>query len=237
LNNLIEELEQGVTLWKIRSKCILGLKSFERVYKLNLADLRITYSAKGSQRSAIEIQDIDDVRIGHGTDIFNELQKKSRTVPELNNLKSSKDVSFSLIFNDKRPPLDLVASDLSTRDKWFKVLSKVVEVLQDPIGKQSVYLKKLFRESDKNKNGTLSLEECSELISNHLNLKITEEDLAQIFNNADLDKREEKQLNEIEFSYFYYSLLKDQGLTQIFDSYSESDKGKKMNCDDLKKFF
>ena len=93
------------------------------------------------------------------------------------------------------------------------------------LGKQSVHLKKLFRESDKNKDGKLCLVECTELISNHLNLKITEEDLAQIFNNADLDKREEKQLNEIEFSYFYYSLLKDQGLTQIFDSYSESDKG------------
>ena len=93
------------------------------------------------------------------------------------------------------------------------------------LGKQSLYLKKLFRETDKNKDGKLSLEECAELISNHLNLKTSEEDLANIFKNAKIDKKGEKVFNEIEFSYFYYSLLKDQALTKIFDSYSKSDKG------------
>ena len=49
-------------------------------------------------------------------------------------MKCSKDVSFSLIFNDKRPPLDLVTCDTTTKEKWVKVLSTLLEVLNDPIG-------------------------------------------------------------------------------------------------------
>ena len=46
---LIEELEKGVKLWKIRNKWIFGFKAFERKYQLNLTDLKITYYAKVSR--------------------------------------------------------------------------------------------------------------------------------------------------------------------------------------------
>ena len=49
LNHVIEELEKGVTLWKIRNKWIFGFKAFERKYQLNLTDLKITYYARVSR--------------------------------------------------------------------------------------------------------------------------------------------------------------------------------------------
>ena len=104
-------------------------------------------------------------------------------------------------------------------------------------GKQSLYLKELFRQADKNNSGTLNLKECTELITNFLHIK-TKKDLNQLFNEADFDKtgRNGDKLTEIEFSYFYYSLLKNQKLVNIFETYSKNNENK-MTSDDLMKFF
>ena len=39
----IDRLRQGMLLWKIRDKGVRSLKPFPRHYKLDMADLRITY--------------------------------------------------------------------------------------------------------------------------------------------------------------------------------------------------
>ena len=105
------------------------------------------------------------------------------------------------------------------------------------LGKQSLHLKELFRQADKNNSGTLNLKECTELITNFLHIK-TKKDLNQLFNEADFDKtgRNGDNLTEIEFSYFYYSLLKNQKLVNIFETYSKNNENK-MTSDDLMRFF
>ena len=54
----------------------------------------------------------------------------------------------------------------------------------------------------------------------------------------DLEKKrpEGDKLTEIEFSYFYYSLLKNEKLVNIFETYSKNSENK-MTSDDLMKFF
>ena len=70
----IDRLRQGMLLWKIRDKGVRSLKPFPRHYKLDMADLRITYlpnknmtakscTAGGPGASAwIDLCDIAEVR-------------------------------------------------------------------------------------------------------------------------------------------------------------------------------
>ena len=50
LNELIQELEKGISLWKLRDKFCFGLKVFERTYKLNMTDLELIYSNKVTEK-------------------------------------------------------------------------------------------------------------------------------------------------------------------------------------------
>ena len=69
----LEKLKQGMLLWKIRDKGVRGLKHFPRHYKLDMADLRITYlpnkhitaknctAAGAGGAAAIDLGDIAEV--------------------------------------------------------------------------------------------------------------------------------------------------------------------------------
>ena len=124
----IDRLRQGMLLWKIRDKGVRSLKPFPRHYKLDMADLRITYlpnknmtakscTAGGPGASAwIDLCDIAEVRIGHSTDTFNKLVKQvNEGLPKLDGINCARDFCFSIIFKDDTPPLDLVAHDSADR--------------------------------------------------------------------------------------------------------------------------
>ena len=126
--DMIEKLKQGILLWKIRDKGVRGLKLFPRHYKLDMADLRITYlpnkdmtakncTAGGHGGSAyIDLGDIAEVRLGHTTDTFNKLVKQvTDGKPKLDNVNCPRDLCFSIVFKDDTPPLDLVANDSYSR--------------------------------------------------------------------------------------------------------------------------
>ena len=104
-----------------------------------MTDLVISYLPKRGPRTEIKIQNINEVRKGHGTDIFNQLllqnDEKINSIPLLDNVTCHKNVCFSLVFNDATPPLDLIANSVIIRDKWAEVLSKLIDILKNPLGK------------------------------------------------------------------------------------------------------
>ena len=63
----------------------------------------------------------------------------------------------------------------------------------------------------------MNFKECTELITNFLHIK-TKKDLDQLFNEADFDKTGRNG----EFSYFYYRLLKNKKIINIFETYSKN---------------
>ena len=95
-------------------------KTFYLFIIFNLCDFT---SANSSQK--ILISTIKEVLSGHKTDTF-EKAKNGQNFPVKKNPFKSKvlDISeqkcFSITFNDARLPLDLVAKDVETANKWVR---------------------------------------------------------------------------------------------------------------------
>ena len=79
-----------------------------------------------------ELENLNEVRVGYKTDCFNKLFHSNKT--KLSNVDCSESKCLSLIFGNETSPLDLVSKDQRTRKKLAKVLTKLVEILNDPIG-------------------------------------------------------------------------------------------------------
>jgi len=251
----IDRLRQGMLLWKIRDKGVRSLKPFPRHYKLDMADLRITYlpnknmtakscTAGGPGASAwIDLCDIAEVRIGHSTDTFNKLVKQvNEGLPKLDGINCARDFCFSIIFKDDTPPLDLVAHDSADRDIWVDVVSHLVVTMKS-LGQQKeyeIYLRKQFKDADANSSGCLSFNECIKVLG-QLNIKMEKEQLKKLFKEANfITDYNEDSLNEAEFVAFYYSLLKRPEVEEVFIKYATNTvaaSGPKMTVSDLMDFF
>ena len=253
----VGQLKKGTVLWKLRDKELRGLKVYKRQFKLDTEHLRITYlpnkhltgkdiSCVGGPgiSSAITLADVSEVRIGHGTDNFNKLVKQCTTedknaLPQIQNVNCHRDFCFSLVFNDDKPPLDLIVDNANeqTRNVWVNVINHIVVTMKS-LGDQKSYelfLKKQFKQADKNGNGSLTLSECQTLIE-QLNIKMSLEELEKLFQRANFIKEKKEQaLNEAEFVQFYYSLLRKPELEEVFIQYASTEA--KMGAKDLMKFF
>ena len=84
-----------------------------------------------------ELENLNEVRMGYKTDCFNKLVHSNKT--KLSNVDCSKSNCLSLIFGDETSPLDLVSKDQRTRNKLAKVLTKLVQILNDPIGNETTF--------------------------------------------------------------------------------------------------
>ena len=143
LKNQILELELGNFFWKIRKKKRYGnrLTAFKREYKLNPRQDEINSFDRGfiCPEGTIDLRNIKEVRSGHATDMFHELIKQSegkgRGIPKLGDLRCPQNVCFSIIFVDKTPPLNLVSEDFKIRTQWVEILTKLVDMVKDPLGK------------------------------------------------------------------------------------------------------
>ena len=83
-------------------------------------------------KTVTELENLNEVRVGYKTDCFNKLSLSNKT--KLSNVDCSKSKCLSLIFGNESAPLDLVSKDQNTRNKLAKVVTKLIEILNDPIG-------------------------------------------------------------------------------------------------------
>ena len=84
---------------------------------------------QGANDGRINLNEISEVRPGHGTDIFNNMLKEKGEHGLANyDVGSGKKIDinqsncFSIIFKDDRGPLDLVAEEQTIRDYWVQNL-------------------------------------------------------------------------------------------------------------------
>ncbi len=252
-SSIVEELKHvkdGTVMCKIRDKGVRGLKLYRRKYRLDMDKLRITYlpnkamisSGKNcvaptgqDNKAQIDLMDIAEIREGHGTDTFNKVSKSPSCSLEGVDCKGK--LCLSIIFQDDTPPLDLVVNDESTRNAWVNVLSHLVMTIRslEQQNEFELYLRKQFKEADKNGNGSLSLDECIDL-TKQLNIKMEKDDIRDLFKQA--NNEEDKVLDDTEFVQFYYSLLKRPELDSIFQKYaSKQPNGPRITTEDLVRFF
>ena len=262
INDALNVLKNGTVLHKVRDKSLRGLRVYRRVYKLNIVDLNITYgpdksegganpncaSPSGKDKNTIDISELCEVRLNHGTDVFNAAVKKSTGSTNISDganvrgLEIPRRLCFSLVFKDNvKPPLDLVAEDSNTRDLWVSALSHLIKTIRD-LGEQKDYelfLKKAFQKADKNGNKKLSFKEIKELMDS-LNVKVDKGFLEGMFQAANtrkaVGKKEEEALDEEEFVTFYYSMLERPELDGVFQKYSKDSPDGRLRPEDLAEF-
>merc|ERR1712126_380835 len=220
----IDLLKEGMTLLKLRDKDIRGPKLYRRKYTLDVVNMVIHWTPhKDSSSSGLcstvsgsdkyNLADINEVREGFKTDIFNKVESNLRLAAKLREVVTQ-DTAFSIIFNDdcNTPPVDLVAPDQASRDAWINVINHILFMLRNLSNQKEyeMYLKKKFRAADKNNSGSLSVKETAELVK-LLNVKISKEDLQKMFNESNTEKSKRgkaETLDEDEFVAFYYSLMR-----------------------------
>ena len=84
-----------------------------------------------------------------------------------------------------------------------------------------MFLKKQFKNADKDGSGALSFDECQGLIE-QLNIKFPEDKVKALFEEADfLVNHDKGTLNEEEFIQFSYNLLNRPELTEVFLKYAK----------------
>jgi len=242
----LQQLTAGTELWKVRDKGGLrGFRWYKRKYRLDLKHLEVKYSPhKGASKKVdpancvkgsgpeygISLDDMCEIRVGHGTDTFNGVTKNIRKdglanvdVGSGKKLNITRQHCFSIIFKGNTRPLDLVSDDVATAKLWVDVLNHLLATIRS-LGQQreyELYLKKQFQQADKNKNGSLTFEECLGL-TEQLNIQMDKKNLLEFFQAANKNKAkkgEKEALDESEFISFYYSLLRRPELDEIFIKY------------------
>ena len=181
-----------------------------------------------------------EIRKGYSSDIFNEAQRNSSRKHK--NLRPEN--CFSVIFDHRKneglKSLDLVCPSEDVRDLWCLVLDKLVESMREVEYQKEyeMYLRKIFTDADKSKNGYLFLNEFT-LLLKQLNIYMDEEEIEKVFMEANEDESlvdGKHVLDEKEFLKFYQSLLIKPELTDIFDDVSKRYKCLAITPEELQDF-
>jgi len=229
-------LKEGTHLLKVRDKDLRGPRLYRRKYRLDVTDMAIHWSPHKDPSSSgfcssvagedkYELKDINEVRDGFKTDIFQKISNNSRLGTKMREI--TQDVAFSLIFDEEcnQPPVDLVAPNQETRDAWVAAISHFITILKSLSSQKEfeMYLKKKFRAADTNSSGNLSFNETRDLCK-LLNVKLSKEVLHGYFNEANTTKSKhgvKESLDEDEFVTFYYSLMQRPEVDKLFVSYKD----------------
>ncbi|KAH7970773.1 hypothetical protein HPB49_015443 [Dermacentor silvarum] len=232
-------------LYKVRS----AKKTYRRRYQLLLENMHLVYrnSRKPSffaRKPYVDIFEVEEVRKGWKTDVFNGVERKYRRGARTHYLPFSgvdmnEDRCFSLILSPKHETLDLVARTPNECDLWVRGLRHLVANCKNTRRDQEYerWLRDQFQKADVNKSGALNFQECQGLLR-QLNITMDKRHCRALFNAANFKKHKvsgEDVLDREEFIAFYHSLLSRPDIDAIFKTYA----GHSMNVmgpDQLQKF-
>ncbi|CAF4511274.1 unnamed protein product [Rotaria sp. Silwood1] len=167
-----------------------------------------------------QIKDISEVRPGFGNQTFAHLLKK-RILKD-----TDEDLAFTIMYNNHRSELHLMAPNKRIRDLWIAGLQILIDrqarKSQRDLIKEENWILSYFRLADKDKSNSLSKRECRKLLTNSLNVKVPNDIFERLFQKA--DKSQEGLLSPEEF-YDFFQYTKN-GHTQTMDTIH-------MNADEL----
>lgn len=257
LQVIIKGMTMGTVMYKVRSPD----RWYRRKYKVDIQNMRLTYAPsskpfwKGkitrackcgysSGSNIVDLFDLEEVRKGWNSDVFNKLEAKFRRKlqatlhPQLRS-KLNEDNCFSLIIGPAHSVLDLIAPNVHARDAWVRGLRQLIacckhmQVQHD----EERWLKDLVRKADVNGNGSLNFDECLGLL-NQLNIGMRRKEAKKLFNAANFRKVKidgEDALEPDEFVQFYRSLIHRPELEELMKKYSVS-KSVLWGSEELKNF-
>ncbi|XP_055935815.1 1-phosphatidylinositol 4,5-bisphosphate phosphodiesterase zeta-1-like isoform X4 [Argiope bruennichi] len=246
LQMIIKGMTMGTVMYKVKTSD----KWYRRKYKVDIQNMRLSYapsskpfwrgkitsackcgSFAGSGTNIVDLFDLEEVRKGWNSDVFNKLQAKFRRKlqktlhPQLLS-KLHEENCFSLIIGPAHYVVDLIAPNIHARDAWVRGLRQLMacckhmQVQHD----EERWLKELVRKADVNGNGSLNFEECLGLL-NQLNIGMRRKEARKLFNAANFRKVKiegEDALEPDEFVQFYRSLVHRPELEELMKKYSVS---------------
>lgn len=229
IEDVLQHLSRGMRLHKVRSVS----KSYRRRYQLNLDNLHLVYrnSRKPffcAQKPFVDIFEVEEVRKGWKTDVFNGVERKFRRGRKhylfFGGADMTEDRCFSLILSPKHETLDLVARNPNDCDLWVRGLSHLVANCKNTRRDQEHerWLRDQFQKADVNKSGSLNFQECQGLLK-QLNITMDKRHCRTLFNAANYKQHKvdgEDVLDREEFVTFYHSLLSRPDLDAIFKTYA-----------------
>lgn len=228
IEDVLQYLSRGMRLHKVRS----SKKYYKRRYQLNLDNMLLVYAHSRkpffcSKKMHLDIFDVEEVRKGWKTDVFNDVESKFRrrkSYLPFGSLNMSEDTCFSIVISPKNDTLDLVACNANDCELWVRGLRHLVANCKNTRRDQEYerWLRDQFQKADVNRSGSLNFSECQNLLK-QLNVSMDKNHCRALFNAANFKCHKvdgEDVLDREEFIKFYHSLLSRPDIDKIFKTYT-----------------
>ncbi|CAF4845348.1 unnamed protein product [Rotaria sp. Silwood1] len=164
------------------------------------------------------IRDIDEIRTGFHTQTFDELHKQD--IIHLDH----EVFAFSIIYNNYRDELHLMANDEQTERKWVLGLQYLIDLYTQKRARHIIYdtnwILSHLRFGDKDKSNTITNLECQQLLADSLNVELPEDVFEKLFQET--DKNGKGILTPDEFIKFFQILARRMDLYEIMQKYVEN---------------
>ncbi|CAF4385256.1 unnamed protein product, partial [Adineta steineri] len=109
--------------------------------------------------------------------------------------------ALSIMYNNHRNELHLMANNTQTRDLWAEGIKYLIDRHAQKHQGHLIREENYFRSADTDKSNSLSKRECRRLLSNTLNVEMPDNIFEQLFQKADVSR--EGLLTQEEFVSFF----------------------------------
>lgn len=217
--DLINPLKRRTTFIKYKSSG----RSYSRIYHLVLSEDSIHYigSKSPSKIEACAIKDIEQIRPGFTTVTWKKcLSKRKISLDKVH-------LAFSILYNNNRQSLDLLAESDEIRSQWIQGLEYLLNRYRSHLRSHqeitNQWVWHLFSQADRDHSGHLTREEVRHLL-HILNVELTDNEVEYYFNQANIRSRNSQELVHLdkdEFAIFYKQISQRPELLKIICQYVE----------------
>jgi hypothetical protein len=216
-SELVNQLKRQVTFIKYKSNG----RSYSRLYYLVLSEDAVDYqgSKRKSNHQACLIKSIVQVRPGFTTNTWkNCLKREKITVNHVN-------LAFSIIYDNNRKSLDLLAENEQVRSQWIQGLEFLMQRYRSHIRTHreitDQWIWHLFHRADTDHSKYLTRNEIRQLLHT-LNIELAEHEIDYYFNQANIRTKTVHDLtclDKDEFLIFYKYVSQRPELLKIICQY------------------
>ncbi|CAF2947920.1 unnamed protein product [Rotaria sp. Silwood2] len=218
--NIVNILKHQTTFIKYKPNA----RTYSRLYYLVLSEDAIHYfgSKHKSKSQACMIKDIDQIRSGFTTAVWRKCLDKRKITNDKANL------AFSILYNNNRQSLDLLAESEDIRSQWIQGLEFLITRYQSHMRTHREITDKwiwhLFLQADSDQSGQLSRNEIQRLLYT-LNIQLNDNEIDLYFDQANIRAGNNQQLTHLdkdEFLVFYKYVSQRPELLKIICQFNDS---------------
>jgi hypothetical protein len=215
--DLVNVLKRRITFIKYKPNG----RTYSRLYYLVLSEDSIHYlgSKRKSKTEACLIKDIEQIRPGFTTGVWRKCLDKRKITKEKANL------AFSILYNNNRKSLDLLAESEDIRSQWIQGLEFLINRYRSHIRSHreitDQWIWHLFSQADVDHSGQLTRNEIRHLL-HIMNIHLSENEIHFYFNQANIHSKnaqESTHLDKDEFLIFYKYISQRPELLKIICQY------------------